>query len=126
MGVIRADLVSPLRRARILAIPVGAPRLQRKRPHPSSNDFKRNPVTRFKDIPEGLAQISIRRFLRVVKEADYDLLSFEAVPIKKLRLISNLLTREFTTSFVRCKLKPRTKKEGRRETQRMVNEKAAA
>jgi SAM-dependent methyltransferase len=71
-------------------------------------EIKRNKVARFKNIPEGLAQLSIRRFLRVVDEAGFDLISFEAVPIRKLRCIANLVTREFTTSVVRCKLKPRT------------------
>jgi hypothetical protein len=71
-------------------------------------EIKRNKVARFKDIPEGLAQLSIRRFLRVVDEADFRIISFEAVPIRKLRFFANLLTREFTTSVVRCRLKPRT------------------
>ncbi len=71
-------------------------------------EIKRNKVARFKDIPEGLAQLSIRRFLRVVDEADFRIISFEAVPIRKLRFFANLLTREFTTSVVRCRFKPRT------------------
>jgi SAM-dependent methyltransferase len=71
-------------------------------------EMKRNKVARFKDIPEGLAQLSIRRFLEVVNESGFDVISFEAVPIRKLRYFANLMTREFTTAVVRCKLRPRT------------------
>jgi SAM-dependent methyltransferase len=71
-------------------------------------EMKRNKVARFKDIPEGLAQLSIRRFRQVVDESGFDFISFEAVPIRKLRCFANRVTREFTTSVVRCKLKPRT------------------
>jgi SAM-dependent methyltransferase len=70
-------------------------------------DIKRNKVARFKDVPEGLAQLSIRRFQQVVDESGFDFISFEAVPIRKLRFFANPMTREFTTSVVRCKLKPR-------------------
>jgi SAM-dependent methyltransferase len=69
-------------------------------------DIKGSKLAHFKDIPEGLGQISIRRFLRVVEESGYDLISFEAVPIKMLRPFANRLTREFATSVVRCKLRP--------------------
>ena len=71
-------------------------------------DIKLNKVARFKDVPEGLAQLSIRRFRQVVDESGFEFISFEAVPIRKLRYFANWLTREFTTSVVRCKLKPRT------------------
>ena len=71
-------------------------------------EIKMNKVARFKDIPEGLAQLTIRRFRQVVDESGFDFISFEAVPIRKLRCFANRLTREFTTSVVRCKLKSRT------------------
>jgi hypothetical protein len=71
-------------------------------------EMKRNKVARFKDIPEGLAQLSIRRFLQVVNESGFDVISFEAVPIRKLKYFASPLTREFTTAVVRCKLRPRT------------------
>lgn len=64
-------------------------------------------VARFKDVAEGLAQLSIGRFLRVVDQSGFALVSFEAVPIRKLRFLANSITREFTTSVVRCKLRPR-------------------
>jgi SAM-dependent methyltransferase len=73
------------------------------------NEIKGGTISRFKDVTEGLAQLSIRRFLQVVEESGFDLVSFEAVPIRKLRYFSNRLTREFTTSVVRCKLTPSRK-----------------
>jgi SAM-dependent methyltransferase len=70
-------------------------------------EIKHNKVARFKDIPEGLAQLSISRFLRVVKEVGFEVVWFEAVPIRPLKWLANRMTREFTTSVVRCKLRPR-------------------
>lgn len=62
---------------------------------------------RFGDIRGGLSQLTIRRFEKVVAQSEFEFASFEAVPIRKLRLFANRLTREFTTAVVRCRLVPR-------------------
>jgi SAM-dependent methyltransferase len=52
----------------------------------------------------GLNQMTLRRFERVVAESPFEFASFEAVPIRKLRMIAKYPLREFTTSIVRCRL----------------------
>ena len=70
-------------------------------------EIKRDNVTRFNEIPDGLGQLTIRKFLKTVDAANFDMLEFEPVPIRKVKFFANRLTREFTTSIVRCKLRPR-------------------
>lgn len=48
--------------------------------------------------------MTIRRFERIVRESPFLFAQFEVAPIRKLRLLANRLTREFTTAVVRCKL----------------------
>lgn len=55
----------------------------------------------------GLNRMTIGRFERIVASSEWRNASFEAVPIRKLRWLHNRLTREFTTSIVRCRLTPR-------------------
>lgn len=55
----------------------------------------------------GLNQMTLRRFERVVADSPFEFASFEAVPIRKLRMIAKYPLREFTTSVVRCRLVPR-------------------
>ena len=62
---------------------------------------------RFGEIRGGLSQLTIRHFEKVVAQSAFEFASFEAVPIRKLRPVANRLTREFTTSMVRCRLVPR-------------------
>ena len=62
---------------------------------------------RFGEVSGGLNQLTIRRFEKLVAQSDFEFASFKAVPIRRLKLISNVLTREFTTAVVRCKLTPR-------------------
>jgi SAM-dependent methyltransferase len=52
----------------------------------------------------GLNRMTIRRFLRVVNRSPLRFRSFETIPIRPLRRFHNRLTREFTTSTVRCTL----------------------
>jgi SAM-dependent methyltransferase len=70
-------------------------------------DFKSDGATRFSEVEGGLNQMTIRRFERLVAESDFELEEFEAVPIRRLSMLCNQLTREFTTAIVRCKLVPR-------------------
>lgn len=71
------------------------------------NSFKQEPddATRFSD--EGLNQMTIRRFERLVEQSPFQFAKLELIPIRKLRSVANRLTREVTTSVVRCKLIPR-------------------
>jgi len=61
----------------------------------------------FGEVRGGLNQMTIRRFERIIGQSDFVFENLEAVPIRKLRRLANRLTREFTTSVVRCKLVPR-------------------
>jgi len=69
--------------------------------------FKSDGATRFNEVEGGLNQMTIRRFKKIVERSAFDLETFEAVPIKKLKWLANPLTQEFTTSMVRCKLVPK-------------------
>jgi len=70
-------------------------------------DFKFDGATRFSETEGGLNQMTIRRFRRILGASDFDVASFETVPIRRLHWLSNPLTREFATSIVRCRLTPR-------------------
>ena len=52
----------------------------------------------------GLNRMTIRRFVDTVKRSPLKFGLFETVPIRPLRRLHNRLTREFTTSTVRCSL----------------------
>jgi hypothetical protein len=51
--------------------------------------------------------LTIRRFETLISESDFKFAEFEPVPIRKMQMLANRLTREFTTAIVRCKLVPR-------------------
>jgi SAM-dependent methyltransferase len=72
------------------------------------SDFKTDGAKRFGEVDGGLNQMTIRRFERLVAESEFRFDTFEAVPIRRLRLFATPLTREFFTSFVRCRLTPQT------------------
>ncbi len=69
------------------------------------SDLRSDGATRFGEVEGGLNQMTIARFERLVKQSPFVLDFLEAVPIRRLRPLHNRLTREFTTSIVRCKLK---------------------
>ena len=71
------------------------------------SDFRTDGATRFREAEGGLNQMTIRRFEALVNESDFRFAEFEAVPIRKVQMLANRLTREFTTAIVRCKLVPR-------------------
>jgi SAM-dependent methyltransferase len=52
----------------------------------------------------GLNRMTIARFRRLVSQSPLRFDAWETVPIRRLRLVHNVLTREFTTATVRCKL----------------------
>ena len=66
--------------------------------------FKTDGATRFGEVAGGLNQLTIREFERIVAESPFQFATLEPVPIRKLRRLHNRLTREFTTSVVRCRL----------------------
>jgi SAM-dependent methyltransferase len=71
------------------------------------SDFKDDGATRFNEVAGGLNQMTIRRFERLVQQSSLEPKWLECVPIRKLRWGHNRLTREFTTSIVRCELVPK-------------------
>jgi hypothetical protein len=62
---------------------------------------------RFGEVAGGLNKLTVSRFIKIVSQSDFTLENFEPVPIRKLRLLANRLTREFTTAVVKCKLIPK-------------------
>lgn len=68
------------------------------------SEFKSDGATRFGEVAGGLNQMTIQRFEALVAESPLELADLVLVPIKRLRLAHNILTREFTTSIVRCRL----------------------
>ncbi len=69
------------------------------------SDIRSDGATRFGEVEGGLNQMTIARFEKLVKQSPFVVDFFEAVPIRRLRPLHNRLTREFTTSIVRCKLR---------------------
>ncbi len=69
--------------------------------------FKTDGATRFNEVDGGLNQMTIRRFERLVADSPFELVELECVPIRSLQWLANPITREFTTSIVRCTLKAR-------------------
>jgi len=66
--------------------------------------FKTDGATRFSEVAGGLNQMTIRRFKGLIHDSPFKLATLELVPIRNLRRFHNLLTREFTTAIVRCRL----------------------
>ncbi len=66
--------------------------------------FKTDGATRFGEVAGGLNQMTIARFEALVADSPFRMDSLELVPIRKLRRFHNRLTREFSTSIVRCRL----------------------
>jgi SAM-dependent methyltransferase len=70
-------------------------------------DFKSDGATRFREVAGGLNQMTVRHFEKLVRRSGFDIERFETIPIRRLRWLSNPVTREFVTSMVRCALVPR-------------------
>jgi SAM-dependent methyltransferase len=70
------------------------------------SDFKSDGATRFSEVEGGLNQMTIRRFERLLAASAFRVEHFETVPITRLRILHNRLTREFLTAHVRCTLVP--------------------
>lgn len=72
------------------------------------SDFKHDGATRFSEVGGGLNQMTIARFERIVAASPFRIESLQIVPIRKLKVLHNRLTREFTTAVVRCHLVKQT------------------
>jgi len=68
------------------------------------DDIRSDGATRFSEVEGGLNQMSIRRFERIVGRSPLRLVHLETVPIRRLGRVHTRLSREFTTSIVRCVL----------------------
>lgn len=68
------------------------------------SDIRSDGATRFREVEGGLNQMTIDRFERLIKASPLELVSLEAVPIRRLERFNVPLTREFTTAIVRCVL----------------------
>jgi SAM-dependent methyltransferase len=71
------------------------------------SEFKTDGATRFSEVAGGLNQMTIRRFERTVAQSPFRFERYELVPIRKVKRFANRLTREFTTSTIRCTLVPK-------------------
>lgn len=69
------------------------------------SDLRSDGATRFSEVAGGLNQMTIARFEKLVKQSPFVIDFLATVPIRRLRFVHTRLTREFTTSIVRCKLK---------------------
>lgn len=65
------------------------------------------PAYHFEEVTGGLNKLTVRRFEKIVAQSEFEFDSIEPVPIRKLKLLANRLTREFTTAVVKCKLVPK-------------------
>ena len=66
--------------------------------------FRRDGACRFGEVSGGLNQMTVRRFERLLQRSNFSIDLLETVPIHRLAFMHNSLTREFTTSVVRCRL----------------------
>jgi len=71
------------------------------------SDIRSDGATRFSEVEGGLNRMTVRRFERLVYESPFHAEWLELVPIRRLAAIHCRLTREFTTSVVRCRLRGR-------------------
>ena len=69
--------------------------------------FKTDGATRFGEVAGGVNQMTIARFEEYVAAGPLQVDSLTAVPIRKLKVLHNRFTREFTTAVVQCRLTKR-------------------
>lgn len=68
------------------------------------SQFRQDRATRFSQVEGGLNQLTIRRFLRLIKANAFEIVELKCVPIRGVAAFHNRLTREFLTATVRCVL----------------------
>ena len=68
------------------------------------SDFVTDGARHFGDVSGGLNRMTIGKFERLIAESPFQFSGLRLVPINKIRLLHNRLTRECTTAVVRCQL----------------------
>jgi len=68
------------------------------------NKVKNQAISRVEEVSGGLNRMTVGRFEELVRASKFTQASITPVPIRKLRLFHNPLTREFTTAVVKCQL----------------------
>ena len=68
------------------------------------SDIRSDGATRFSEVEGGLNQMSIARFEALVTRSRFIVRRLDAIPIRRKKMLGTRLTREFTTSIVRCVL----------------------
>jgi len=70
-------------------------------------DFKTDGAKRFGEVAGGLNQMTIHKWEDLVAGSDLRFLSYEQVPIRRIKPLHSRLTREFFTAIVRARLTPK-------------------
>jgi SAM-dependent methyltransferase len=68
------------------------------------NGVKDKAIGSFEEVSGGLNRMTVARFEELVRTSNFREARITPVPIRKLRLVHNFLTREFTTAVVKCQL----------------------
>jgi SAM-dependent methyltransferase len=68
------------------------------------SDIRSDGARCFGEVAGGLNQMTVREFEQLVRDRRFQVQSLSMVPIRRLAFLHNRLTREFTTSIVRCEL----------------------
>ena len=68
------------------------------------SDFKTDGAKRFGEVEGGLNQMTVKRFKKIISASPFRFDRLDIVPIRRLRYPSNVITKEFFTSIVRCRL----------------------
>lgn len=72
------------------------------------SDIRNDGARCFEEVAGGLNRMTIRKFRKIVQASPFEENYIRTVPIRRLSAVCNRLTREFTTSSVRCRLKKGT------------------
>jgi len=67
-------------------------------------DFRKDGARKFSDVEGGLNKMTIKRFVNLIQKSRFSIDLLETIPINKIRFFHNRLSREFTTSIIKCKL----------------------
>jgi SAM-dependent methyltransferase len=66
------------------------------------SDIRNDGARCFREVAGGLNQMTVGRFERLVRDSGFLLEKLEMTPIRRLEHFHNRVTREFTTSVLRC------------------------
>lgn len=68
------------------------------------SNFRNDGAKFFNDVAGGLNQMTIAKFLNIVKNSDFKFDYIDTIPIKGIKVLKNKFLREFGSSIVICKL----------------------